>query len=292
MRLPPEPPMKPSDPPLDDPLLHAWADGRLSPQQAARLWAQWQTDAATAQEAAAAWAQQRAQLRALADAQPEPAPSARLEEAARKAQQAHTQWAQARRWWNRSAVAACVGLAFGLGWLAREEWPPGSGAAPTMAQSQRGAPATPYTLAAEPRRFAQQASMAHAVFQPEVRHPVEVTAAQQDHLVAWLSKRLGRPLAVPNLQPQGFELMGGRLLPGDSGPRAQFMYQNAAGVRATLYVGALAAPGAAATTAFEFLDEGPVPAFYWVDQGFGYALSAPLPRSQLWTLVSALHPQL
>ncbi|MFN3375538.1 MAG: anti-sigma factor family protein [Burkholderiaceae bacterium] len=285
--------MKPSAPPLDDPSLHAWADGRLSPQQAAALWSQWQADGAPAQEAATAWAQQRAQLRALAAAQPEPAPSARLEEAARKAQQAHTRWTHARRWWNQAAVAACVGLAFGLGWLARGEWPTGAATALTMAPSLRGAPAAaPYTLAAEPLRFAQHASMAHAIFQPEVRHPVEVSAAQQDHLVAWLSKRLGRPLAVPDLQPQGFELMGGRLLPGDSGPRAQFMYQNAAGVRVTLYVGALVAPSAAATTVFEFLEEGPVPAFYWVDHGFGYALSAPLPRSQLWTLVSALHPQL
>ena len=56
------------------------------------------------------------------------------------------------------------------------------------------------------RHFAQQAAVAHAVFQPEVRHPVEVTAAQQEHLVQWLSKRLGRPLKVPVLSAQGYEL--------------------------------------------------------------------------------------
>ena len=78
------------------------------------------------------------------------------------------------------------------------------------------------------RQFAQQAAVAHAVFQPEVRHPVEVTAAQQEHLVQWLSKRLGRPLKVPVLAAQGYELVGGRLLPGDDGARAQFMYQNSA----------------------------------------------------------------
>ncbi len=52
---------------------------------------------------------------------------------------------------------------------------------------------------------------------PEVRHPVEVTAAQQDHLVQWLSKRVGRPLKVPVLAAEGYELVGGRLLSGDGG---------------------------------------------------------------------------
>lgn len=285
--------MKPSDPALDDAPLHAWADERLSPAAADALQAAWQAEGDGRLERAEAWARQRSQLRAFADAQPQPPANARLEQAAQQAARTHAQWQRTQRWLGRAAVAASVGLAFGLGWLARGEWPAALGGAPALAQAPRtGGADGPHGHAAEPRRFARQASMAHAVFQPEVRHPVEVTAAQQDHLVAWLSKRLGRPLALPNLQPQGFELVGGRLLPGDSGPRAQFMYQNAAGVRATLYLGALAAPGAAATTAFEFLDEGPVPAFYWVDQGFGYALSAPLPRPQLWTLVSALHPQL
>ena len=42
----------------------------------------------------------------------------------------------------------------------------------------------------------------------------------------WLSRRLGKPLKVPVLAAQGYELMGGRLLPGDNGARAQFMFQN------------------------------------------------------------------
>ncbi len=56
----------------------------------------------------------------------------------------------------------------------------------------------------------------------------------------WLSKRLDRPLKVPALGAQGYELVGGRLLPGDTGARAQFIYQNGAGQRITLYLGALA----------------------------------------------------
>jgi len=39
--------------------------------------------------------------------------------------------------------------------------------------------------------WARRAAVAHAVYSPEVRHPVEVGADQEAHLVAWLSKRLG-----------------------------------------------------------------------------------------------------
>ena len=145
---------------------------------------------------------------------------------------------------------------------------------------------------ANAQRFAQQAAVAHAVYQPEQRHPVEVAATQQEHLVQWLSKRLGRPLTLPVLTPQGFELVGGRLLPGESGARAQFMYQNQAGQRITLYLGALNGAGAAGETAFRLHADGPVPAFYWLDQGFGHALSGPLSREALLALATAVHQQL
>ena len=45
----------------------------------------------------------------------------------------------------------------------------------------------------------------------------------------WLSKRLGRPLVVPDLAAVGFRLMGGRLLPAEDGPAAQFMYETGKG---------------------------------------------------------------
>ena len=142
--------------------------------------------------------------------------------------------------------------------------------------------------------LARSAAIAHAVYSPEVRHPVEVGADQQDHLVKWLSKRLGRPLKVPTLAAHGCELVGGRLLPGDDGERAQFMFQNATGDRVTLYIGALRKRGAAGVpqTAFSFSSDGPVPGFYWVDQGYGYALAGKLPRHALMDLATAVYRQL
>ena len=37
--------------------------------------------------------------------------------------------------------------------------------------------------------FVKRAAVAHATYSPEVRHPVEVGADQEQHLVAWLSDR-------------------------------------------------------------------------------------------------------
>jgi anti-sigma factor RsiW len=82
------------------------------------------------------------------------------------------------------------------------------------------------TAQAEVPGFVKRAAIAHAVYSPEVRHPVEVGADQEQHLVAWLSKRLGAPLRAPKLDDVGYFLVGGRLLPGENGPVAHFMYQS------------------------------------------------------------------
>ncbi|MGH8634832.1 MAG: anti-sigma factor family protein, partial [Burkholderiales bacterium] len=62
---------------------------------------------------------------------------------------------------------------------------------------------------AEVTSWPRRAAIAHVVYSPEVRHPVEVGADQEAHLVAWLSKRLGTPLKVPHLGELGYTLVGG-----------------------------------------------------------------------------------
>ncbi len=54
--------------------------------------------------------------------------------------------------------------------------------------------------------------------------------------MTWLSNRLKRSMTIPSLTEYGFQLVSVRLLPGEEGPAAQFMYQNAAGERLTLYI--------------------------------------------------------
>lgn len=263
--------------PLDDSTLQAWVDGRLPPQERAAVDRRIQADPELARHAAALQSQ-RELLRGLhRDVLQEPAPAA-LAEAARRVGRVGSRLDTWQRW---GGMAAAVLLAFGVGWLSHSQWDAAHGT-----PVARGRPVTD---------FGRQALVAHVVFSPEVRHPVEVPAAQQDHLVQWLSKRLGRPLKVPDLTANGYELVGGRLLSGGDGPRAQFMYQTARGERITLYVGALeGAANSQATreTAFRFTSEGGTSSFYWVDQGFGYALAGRLARPELQSLADLVYKQL
>jgi anti-sigma factor RsiW len=141
-----------------------------------------------------------------------------------------------------------------------------------------------------PVSLARQAAVAHAVYSPEIRHPVEVGAAEQEHLVNWLSKRIGAKLKAPVLTAEGFELVGGRLLPGQSGAVAQFMYQDAKGKRLTLYVSRV--EGTQRDTAFRFSQEEKVAVFYWIDGPLGYALSGDLAKPQLLDIATSVYKQI
>jgi anti-sigma factor RsiW len=264
--------------PDDEAELHAFVDGRLDPARRAQVQARLDGDPAAA-ERVRAWRLQRDALRTLhPEMLEEPVPTHLLQ----AAMQLHARSNRLAQWQRWGGMAAAVLLAFGLGWGGHMQWQ----------QSGPGGLARGRALPVV--AFAHQAVAAHAVYMPEVRHPVEVDATQQQHLVQWLSKRLNRQLKVPNLSATGYELVGGRLLPGDNGARAQFMYQNAGGERVTLYVGAVdptAAKGAN-ETAFRYTSEGGIASFYWVDQGFGYALSGKLPRQGLLQLAEVDYKQL
>lgn len=142
----------------------------------------------------------------------------------------------------------------------------------------------------ESSAWARRAAIAHVVYSPEVRHPVEVGADQETHLVNWLSKRLGAQLKVPHLGAIGYTLVGGRLLPGDRGPVAQFMYQDAKGQRLTLYV--RTNPDDSHETAFRFAQENNIGVFYWLDRKLGYALSGEVEKAELLRVATTVYRQL
>ncbi|MGN6701961.1 MAG: anti-sigma factor family protein, partial [Burkholderiaceae bacterium] len=125
---------------------------------------------------------------------------------------------------------------------------------------------------------------------PDVRRQVDFGAEKEDQLVCWLSKGFGAPIRPPKLGKLGYELIGGRLLPGNSGPVAQFMYHNVAGERLTLYVSTEQAQNH--DTGFRFAQEGPVNVFYWIDGKFGYALSAGIDKGELARVSGAVYEQL
>lgn len=143
--------------------------------------------------------------------------------------------------------------------------------------------------AARSAELVGNALSAHSVYVSEVRHPVEVGASDEAHLVKWLTKRLGADVRAPNLSEGGYRLLGGRLLPTSAGPAAQFMYENASGSRLTLFV---RRAGSSENTAFQFADAQGLSAFYWIDQPLAYALVGEMPREELLKIARSTYEQL
>jgi anti-sigma factor RsiW len=143
------------------------------------------------------------------------------------------------------------------------------------------------TPRAEPS-FVLNAIGAHSVYVPEVRHPVEVKA-DEEHLVRWLTRRVGAPIRAPSLVDHGWKLMGGRLLPDLGLPAAQFMYEDAAGRRLTLYIRKETGLN---NTSFQFAERDGLGSFYWIDRPLAYALAGRLGRDELMRLADAVYAQL
>jgi len=194
-----------------------------------------------------------------------------------------------------ATVVVAVGVGTAAGWAFR-------GRADAADSARAALPPTVVAVAARDaegrlQSFVQTAALSHAVFVPEVRHPVEVPAADEAHLVAWLSKRLATPLVVPHLGEAGWTLLGGRLLPADSGPVAQFMYQDGTGRRLTLAIsrGAGTSSGVAvpaSSTAFRIAEEHGDTVFYWIDHDEAYALTGKLSKSEMTALATRVFRQL
>ena len=259
--------MNPADRPVDEDELHARIDGRLPPHRAAAVDAHFAAHPEV-QARFSRYAEQRQALRkAFAAQSAGPIPD-RLRITRIREERRH------RRYRQLAQIAAAVSLLIlgGVaGWAVRDVTGP-------LASTGAG------TLAGE---ITADAIAAHRTFSVEVRHPVEVNADQEAHLVQWLSKRLGRDLVVPDLASAGFKLMGGRLLPAEDGPAAQFMYENGSGDRLTLYLRV----GVGGETVFRYHEEGGIGAFYWSDEGFGYAIAAKADRELLLRVAELVYRQ-
>ena len=122
---------------------------------------------------------------------------------------------QPRKWIYGAIAATLVAFVAGgsIGWVAR-----GEAVSPSSLQN-----------------FTEDALDAHRLYVVEVRHPVEVPGSERDHLQQWLTKRCGWDVRAPELAAAGLKLVGGRLLPGPTGPASFLMYESATGERFTVY---------------------------------------------------------
>ncbi len=268
--------------PPSDSQLSAWLDDQLDGDERTRVDA-WLRDHPEDAARVRLWAADGEALRARLDAVlAEPVPASLEQAVWRRGPARGAAFAGWQRWAAGVAIFALGGM-LGAGMA----WRTGHPAVTTLAQ-------------ANGQGWVQRAAVAHSVYVPEVRHPVEVKA-QEEHLARWLTKRLEMPVRLFDLRAQGFELVGGRLLPDAKGPSAQLMYQALgeppAGqppLRVTVY---LRKPEDGTPAAFRYEQQGATGLFYWVEgaspghPACGYAIVGELPKEQLLALAQAIERQ-
>jgi anti-sigma factor RsiW len=138
-------------------------------------------------------------------------------------------------------------------------------------------------------RLVRMALGAHQIFTGEIRHPVEVHGSDSAHLGKWLGARLGEPFDAPDISDTGFTLVGGRLLADGPRPAALLMYEDAGGLRVTLY---MEHSPANAETPLTHVSSNGLDTFYWVDRNFACAVSGNLAEAKLKVLSEQLYAAL
>lgn len=176
-----------------------------------------------------------------------------------------------RAWGWAAAAVILVGLGIGAGWFVRPIFD---------------------TQPAPSARLIADAVNAHTVYVAENRHAVEVASSESEHLSSWLSNRLDTNLGMPDLDSEGFTLVGGRLLPGEAdigGRAAQLMYENAAKQRITIYVTAALPDGA---PAYQFTNYEGAEAFYWANARITCTVVGTLAEAEMKAVAGAVYAQL
>ena len=254
--------MNDSQSPVTEDELHAFVDGELPAERLAAV-ESWL--AAHADDAArvAAWRAQADAIRARFGGAADEAVPARL--------QIERLLRTGRNWRALAAAAAMAAFVIGgaAGWIARSTTE-AAAAAPTRHE-----------------QMTQEALAAHKLYIGEVRHPVEVGATEA-HLLPWLSRRVSTTLRAPDLAAFDLKLLGGRLLPGVSGPAALFMFESGNGERITLYCSKIEE----ARSALRYSESGTIAAVHWVEGGYGFVVSGPAEKSRLKGIAKATYEQL
>jgi anti-sigma factor RsiW len=245
--------------PVTEDELHAYVDGELPADRRGAVEA-WLASHPEQAARVAEWRAQADAIRARYGAVASQPPSARFD---------LDKLTRNRRWW-RAAAAAVLLATFAAG-----------GATGWLAHGASVAGPTPF------ESFTVEALTAHRLYIAEVRHPIEVRAGEQ-HLLPWLSRRVGTSLRAPELDLFSLKLLGGRLLPGPNGPAALFMYEGPTGERYTIYCSREQEP----RTALRYSIADQIAAVHWVEAEIGYVVSGPADRERLLTIAQAIYDQM
>jgi anti-sigma factor RsiW len=195
--------------------LHAFIDGRLSPEAAAEFDARLDGDP-DLQRMLAAMTGDRDAIRAAADTLdtgPVNLRTAALERQLAK-RLARRRWQAAITGPVSRQLAAGV-VMFALGWGAHMSLGPKQGLYPSYVAEGLGA---------------------HTVFAEDRIYPVEFTPEATAAALDWMSEKLKRKINSPALDALGLNLVGTRLSGTREGPLAQFIYEDESGNRLSLVV--------------------------------------------------------
>jgi anti-sigma factor RsiW len=176
-----------------------------------------------------------------------------------------------RHWWDarRAAAAAvlAVTIGFGAGWLAR---------------------GTLWQHASDLDRLAQAGAELHRVAaRGDVAKPIE---SDKRRLKLELSQALAHEVEIPDLEPMGLHLVGGRVLPialGDAA--AQLLYADDSGARFTLY---LVRPDLGALPNFQSVAGDGVSGLVWAYEEFHCLLIGDAAPDRLLEISQAVQAQL
>jgi anti-sigma factor RsiW len=258
-----------SDParPIEEDDLHAFVDGQLAPDRRVALERYLDSNPDAARRVATYQAQ-RAELRAIflaSEAGPLPAG---LDLATILRERRDRRFA---RWRIAAAIALALGIGGAGGWFLHQ--PPVTDRAARAMQV-----------------LEQEALASHLVYASDRRHPIEVGASEEPHLKQWLSNRLGRTVAPPDLSALGYHLIGGRLLATERGAAAAlFMYDESSGQRLSLLLRPMASDLKAPQTD---VGQAGISGCVWITEGMGYAVVAALPDSELDRVANQVRAEL
>lgn len=253
-----------------DPELHAFVDGKLSPERMAAVEARLAGNAAQ-RDAAAGWARDRDLIREAAAAADTRPPDLRTEllgrELARRVRARRIRGLVMRPALRQIAASVAI---FVAGWGGHALYV--SGELP-FAAGQPG--------------FVTQAALLHSVYNRGEIEELNVSDERMQATLDWLSDKMQRKIESPKLESIGLRVIGARLVQGESGPIAQFTYERLDdGGRIT--VSMTPHPDTQPLYPYAVLSMSGQSVAYWTDDGMDFAIIGENEPARLSTLASAL----
>ncbi len=251
--------------PITDAQLHAYVDGQLSAAQRAEVGAFLAENPHQARRVQQ-YQMLNQQLHGKFDASmQEPLPTAVL-----ALSQEAVPMMKPRLWWGRIAAAiAWLAVGGSVGWLLHS----------AVEQPQ-------YIVTASAQ---QRAYDAHRFYLREGRHAVEVPAADKEHLMKWLSGRLGAQVGPADLTGAGYQLLSGRLLPAGDYASGIYMYESAQHERITQYIST--EPGVGGVAEPQCQARATLSVYVWNKDALTFVLVGALPPEALQVLAQQVRAQ-